>query len=77
MFRQADIELAVLVLHPDVVIRQAVQGGSPDDIQLLVELLADDFRGIVCPSSPANFRPSSKVATVWMSFPSVPSCPFW
>ena len=56
MFRQADIELAILVLHPDVVIRQAVQGGSPNDIQLLVELLADDFRGIVLPVVPGEFQ---------------------
>ena len=56
MFGQADIELAVLVLHPDVVVRQAVQGGSPDDIQLLVELLADDFRGIVLPVVPGEFQ---------------------
>ena len=46
MFGQADIELATVVLHADIVICQAVQIGSPDDIQLLVELLADDFRGI-------------------------------
>ena len=45
MFRQADIELAIGVLHADIVVRQFSRGFS-HDIQLLVELLADDFRGI-------------------------------
>ena len=46
MFSQADIELAIGVLHADIVVRQFSRGFS-HDIQLLVELLADDFRGIV------------------------------
>ena len=45
MFGQADIELAIGVLHADIVVRQFSRGFA-HDIQPFVELLADDFRGI-------------------------------